>query len=1085
MNATILQTPDWYRAVTLTERIASLHTSQRGTSNTKVNSELAERRQRRWRSQAPFSTDTHFAQRLATDGLSEDEFLYLLGEPIQAVQQRFAVTASWLVELDQAYPIALPEGVIDKNTASFLDAIAPLIKQGCARLQAGIQALQQAHSKLPFDPSTVEQILFVNLPSRLLWMLSRTMILELHVARLQGLLEGNTPQARFHSFVRRLSQRDVALALLQEYPVLARQIILCINQWVRFSLEFLQHLCDDWEAIRAIFSPESSPGVLVQVRGGEGDQHREGCAVMIARFSSGFQVVYKPRSLAVETHFQELLTWLNQIGAHPPFRTLKILDQGTHGWVEFVEAQGCTSQDEVRRFYQRQGGYLALLYAIEAIDFHFENLIAAGEHPLLIDLEGLFHPRVDRTGTQPLEMLAGRTMEHSVLRIGLLPWRSWANDKSDGVDLSGLGTTGGQFWPQPALYLEDVGTDKIRVARKPMPVPSGHHRPTLNGSEVNMLDYTESITTGFIQVYRLLLKHRDELLADSGPLARFAEDEVRVVLRPTQTYGRLLQESFHPNLLRDALDRDRFFDRLWVGIEQHPYLAQIIPYERQDLLRGDIPIFTTSPRSRDLWSSLKGRIADFFAEPALASVQRCLQQLSQDDLERQLWFIRSSLTALVPSGEHTAFHSYYLNDTPTAANRERLVTAARSVGNQLEKLAIPGEQGITWIGLIPPVEGGRYWSPQPLGEDLYIGVSGVTLFLAYLGMITQERRYTMLAQSALATMHRQVENIKDHKSLIGGFRGWGGVIYTLTHLGTLWNQPTLLTEAEEIVQLLPPLIKQDEQFDILNGAAGCIGSLISLYHCRPSRQTLTAAIQCGDRLIKCARPMKRGIGWGNGSAIASPLTGFSHGTAGIGWALLELAALTGEERFRKVALDAIAYERDLFSPEAGNWPHLGDNNSFWVTWCHGAPGIGLARLCSLRHLGDADTRAEIDVALKTTLAQGFGLNHSLCHGDLGNLELILQASQTFKEEPQWHALVEQRAAMILESIDKHGWLCGVPLQIATPDLMNGLAGIGYALLRLAEPARVPSVLVLAPPIPHGSTVHLGGSLSRNDSSKER
>jgi lantibiotic modifying enzyme len=29
--------------------------------------------------------------------------------------------------------------------------------------------------------------------------------------------------------------------------------------------------------------------------------------------------------------------------------------------------------------------------------------------------------------------------------------------------------------------------------------------------------------------------------------------------------------------------------------------------------------------------------------------------------------------------------------------------------------------------------------------------------------------------------------------------------------------------------------------------------------------------------------------------------------------------------------------------------------------------------------------------------------------------------------------------------------------------MTGLAGIGYGLLRAAEPGRVPSVLVLAPP----------------------
>jgi lantibiotic modifying enzyme len=34
-----------------------------------------------------------------------------------------------------------------------------------------------------------------------------------------------------------------------------------------------------------------------------------------------------------------------------------------------------------------------------------------------------------------------------------------------------------------------------------------------------------------------------------------------------------------------------------------------------------------------------------------------------------------------------------------------------------------------------------------------------------------------------------------------------------------------------------------------------------------------------------------------------------------------------------------------------------------------------------------------------------------------------------------------------------------------PGMMTGLAGIGYGLLRLAEPERVPSVPVLEPPRP--------------------
>jgi class II lanthipeptide synthase len=218
--------------------------------------------------------------------------------------------------------------------------------------------------------------------------------------------------------------------------------------------------------------------------------------------------------------------------------------------------------------------------------------------------------------------------------------------------------------------------------------------------------------------------------------------------------------------------------------------------------------------------------------------------------------------------------------------------------------------------------------------------------------------------------------------------------------------------------------------------------------------------------------MAHGIGWVIAAAGTEPLTGFSHGAGGMAWALLELTALTGEERFRTAALAAIAYERSLFSSEAGNWPDLrklktsrwaGDNGQprFMTAWCHGAPGIGLARLHSLPHLNETAVRAEIDTAIHT-LARGFGGNHSLCHGDLGNLELLLQAGQVL-DYPRWGAHVDRIAAIILESINQSGWLCGTPLGVESPGLMTGLAGIGYGLLRVAEPRRVPSVLVLEPP----------------------
>jgi type 2 lantibiotic biosynthesis protein LanM len=1085
MNQPCFQTSDWYQAIALESRVTSLKAVPDKKINAEVNSELARRRLQRWRSQPPFNDDSHFRQRLSIDGISEDEFFYLLGEPIAAVQKRCSSSPSWLKNLEETFSDAtsfdrksLPsqEEVKGREIGLFLYAIEPLIQQGRNKFDREVQKLNKTQKELPFDSTKVIDIFYANLPKQLLGICSRTMVLELQVAGLQGVLQGNTSQERFSSFIQYLCQRDRLLALLQEYPILARQLIICIEHWVNFSLEFLTHLSADWREIKNTFSPNKDSGELLEIQGSEGDSHRQGRSVIIAKFSSGFQLVYKPRSLSVDIHFQQLLTWLNERGANPSFKTINILNRDSHGWVEFITPASCSNQEEIHRFYQRQGGYLALLYILEAVDFHNENSIAAGEHPILVDLESLFHPRVSKNNSTQLNLLANETLDRSVLRVGLLPQKIWSDGEKDGIDISGLGGKEGQITPYELPYWEEVGTDQMRLKRKQMVIPAQNNLPQLNGSAIDVLDYADDLTAGFTQVYQILKKYRDELLDRDSPITAFSGDRVRVILRPTRLYAVLLVDSFHPKMLRDALERERLFDRLWFGFEHQPYLAKLIPAERTDLWNGDIPIFTTHPNSCDLLTSFEETIPNFFEKSGLDLVRDRLQQLHESDLLLQTRIIKASLASLSIAKEQGKYSRYSLSEPKSKVDREKLLEAARSVGDRLEELALRGEDNVSWIILKPMRE--RYHAIASSGIDFYEGLPGITLFLAYLGIITKEQRYTSLAQVAFQTLRHQVEQGKAFLKSIGAFDGWGGIIYTLTNLGVLWNQPELLTEAEELVKLLPPLIEKDKGLDLIAGSAGCILSLLSLYRCSPSQSTLAAAIACGDRLIAEAQQMPQGIGWiipdPEPNSEAKPLAGIGHGAAGIAAALLELASITGQERFRSVALAGIAYERSLFLPKEGNWPDLryfsdrvksGNNNQHdcMTAWCHGAPGIGLARLRSLPYLDDIQIKTEIDTALKTTVNNGFGYNHSLCHGDLGNLELLLTASLTL-DNPQWKDRVDRFAAIILESIDRDGWLCGVPWGIETPGLMVGLAGIGYGLLRLAEPDFVPSVLMLESPL---------------------
>ena len=75
------------------------------------------------------------------------------------------------------------------------------------------------------------------------------------------------------------------------------------------------------------------------------------------------------------------------------FAFLTILDRGDYGWVEYVEHRSCASDEEIRRYYRRTGNFLCLVYALNGSDFHFENMIADGEHPVPIDLETIYHHR--------------------------------------------------------------------------------------------------------------------------------------------------------------------------------------------------------------------------------------------------------------------------------------------------------------------------------------------------------------------------------------------------------------------------------------------------------------------------------------------------------------------------------------------------------------------------------------------------------------------------------------------------------------------------------------------------------------------
>jgi type 2 lantibiotic biosynthesis protein LanM len=1073
ISLAILHDPAWQRAWTLNERLSRFRQIK---TRLATDRELAAETLALWRASSPFDKGTYFADRLAMEGITEDEFSQILGIPAEALGND--MPPAWVQTLACAYSKPLsPTGHQDWNCeesfphAGFLELVEPLIANARLQLQAKVEAIKQAHATAPYDPVSAVDILSANLTTRLLSLITKTMVLELNIARLEGRLEGTTARERFVHFTERLSRRETACKLLSEYPVLARQLVCGVEHWIDFSAEFLGHLAVDWEEIAKLFNCNSKSGRLAEAVAGAGDTHRRGRSVLIARFEDGLKLVYKPRSIAVDVHFQEFLQWVNAKGASPQFRTLKLLNREGYSWVEFVQTAGCQSREEVVRFYERQGAYLAILYILEATDFHFENLLACGEHPVLVDLEALFHPRLREFDINlPDLRMAARAKSRSVLRTGLLPKRVGARADSIGMELSGLGYAGGQV-KENILQWTSEGTDEMAAVQLPFLTPGGHNRPSVNGVGIDVREYIESIISGFTRTYELFRTNRGELLSpgDEGPLNRFAQDEIRVVPRATQGYGMLLAQMLHPDYLRDAMDRERLLDLLWAGVEENAHLLPLISAERRDLMEADIPIFTTRPDVTNIFTSTDEKIEDFLEKTGLSLSRKTVESLGPEDLQRQIWFIRASIATLDLQKDELT-RKYYKPVWPSSiVGRKqlapRLIEQARRVGTRLQELALQEEQHATWIGFAYV---NKIWSLDPLFEDLYGGSSGIILALAYLGSFGFSE-FTDLARRALNTLRTRLENKNEHIRSIGAFDGWSGIIYTLSHLATLWQDEELLSYADSLLDHLPGLLDMDKSLDIIGGCAGCIGALLAFERVSGSDKALTVAMQCGDRLLAQAQPMEHGAAWFNNIETAKPITGFAHGAAGIAWALLELAARTGNQKYKDAAIHAIEYEHTRYSVAGGNWTDAATDEvkdakeevGPSIAWCHGAPGIGLARLAALKHIDHPFIHQDLQRAIQATLNYGLGANHCLCHGDLGNLDFLFQASQT-TNNPDLAEKVDQWTNQVLASMSKYGWLCGVPLAVESPSLMNGLAGICLGLLRIAAPDRIPSILTLSP-----------------------
>ncbi|MEK9517942.1 type 2 lantipeptide synthetase LanM family protein [Streptomyces venezuelae] len=800
-------------------------------------------------------------------------------------------------------PVAPPAGPLP-GLSGFAWVLRPFTRCAGDRLERHLS--RRARERV--DLTAVRDDLERRLGGRLARAAARTLVLELHEARGAGRLTGEDPRARFRDFLARTATRRGLSDLLAGRPVLARILGRAVIDAADAVTEALERLADDHALLTSAgpLAGSGDPGPLVGVEPGAGDGHRGGRSVMLLRFADGTRLVYKPRPLAVHRHFNDLVERFNALPGAVDLRTLRLLDRGAYGWVEFVTARPCDSTAEIETFYRRQGALLALLHLLDGTDLHHENLIAAGDHPVLVDVETLFHPPLPGSGTADP---AARALHDSVYRVGLLPQLLLGDHSA--LDVSAVGGGHEGVSPVERADFADAGTDRMRLVRRAGTFGESANRPRLaDGGPVDPGAHVDALCAGFRAGYTAVNAARDELLCLGGPLRAFAEDEVRVVVRPTWVYTLLLDESTHPDLLKDADARQRVLETL--RTEQFgPLLPpRVVDEEIAQLWSGDVPLFTARP-GRDGLVGTPGRPpVDRTDLPGIDRVAAKLGALDTVDRQDQEWIVRAAMatTSRVPAHRPAAVRR--TRTAGRAPEPDRLLSAARSVGDQLVSLAYREGPRSNWIGL--ELLDDRYWQIGPMAADLAGGYTGPALFLAQLSALTGAAHYAEAARTSLAPIPGLLDVLRARPEELGAvgsgaFSGLGGIAYALGETGRLLGDPEVGDWATGALRLAAAATGTEAEPGVGAGLAGGLMALLSA--ARPARTAgravphagaaagtgngahawiAQAARACADRLLASAAT-------GTPEAETAPhVRGFTQGTAGMGWALLRYAEAQAE-----------------------------------------------------------------------------------------------------------------------------------------------------------------------------------------------
>ncbi|NRT74871.1 type 2 lanthipeptide synthetase LanM family protein [Clostridium beijerinckii] len=1031
------------RALTINERI---NIFKKNKVNMNVSNEYIEN----WKNRKSLISKESFSIKLEQDRISETEFNYALKEidekdnKLLYEQLKNSEWFKYLQDILDNFKEIDFENIKKIKEFNLVYALRPFIYW----IEKNLEDCFENTKNISLLDETMADILGT-ISSQLIGIFQKTFISELHAAKADKLLKGETPEDRFNYFVdKNFTNEDDVISFYAKYATLTRILTVKTYYFIKNVTEAVNRFDYNFDSVKNKLDIDIKTNKIKKILWSQGDSHQKGKSVAQFVFEDNNVIIYKPKNLRIEEKYYKFINWFNENSGLLNLPINKAFYKEDFTFEAYIKHDECTSEKGIENFYERFGETLGIMYILCGNDLHFENIIASGEYPYIIDLETLFQnlSQIKYANQSDSSDLNGRIKIYdSVLSTSLLPSMSMNNNiENKGIDISGLNGDKNKY-PVKVLIPVDPFTDNMRYDYQDVSVSGAENIPMLNGEKVKFEKYSDFIIKGFKNTIIYIMKNKDYLLSDRSILWEFEGILVRCVIKATQRYADLLGYSYHPSCCKDFIDREKLLENMWGYPHKN---KEVVQYEVKDMLFDDVPIFFTRCDSKNLLSSEGNVIGNCFEESGLEKVINRIKNLDNNDMEKQISYM------IVSFDEYDDRANKLLKDNSDNFNMKmkdlslnksiNYLKESEEISKNILKEAVYSENrnDMTWIDVITNAVGKA--EVATLTKDFYNGLSGLGLYYYYLYKITDNKKYEDTYKIIINSSLKKPNTTRDLNS-------YSGNCSLLNILITIYkNENTYLKEINDIYNFISENLNIEYSIDWLSGRSGLIQCMLNAYDVIGDEKYLELSKKMGQDIIERLSNTK----------YENLIGGMSHGASGISFSLFKLGAYTNEDSFTKEAIKLLEFDRSFFDKEKNVWiDKRKDVNKPAYNWCHGSIGIGMSRLMMQKYYKDEEMEKEIKLALK--YAKDI-IKHDdcLCHGNMGDVDFLLQCYEYMKD-PEILEIINKKVENIFlfKQSENHFRVKALPA-LTSIGMFTGICGIGYELLRVLEPNKVPSVLTL-------------------------